>query len=43
MRRIFLMRDFPSLKLIRGIMFGLNYTPMVSVDTLSRDTIPLTV
>jgi hypothetical protein len=39
----FLKRDFTCLKLIRGAFFRhkLLYTPMVSVYTLSRDTIPL--
>jgi hypothetical protein len=44
-RRIYLMCDFTSVKLIRRAMLGLKYTVctlMVSVDTPSHDTIPLT-
>jgi hypothetical protein len=41
--RIFLTRDFTSVKKVRGAMFRhkLQYITVVSVDTLSRDTVPL--
>jgi hypothetical protein len=36
--------EFHYFAIIRAeYCFGLNYTPMVSVDTPSRDTIPLTI
>jgi hypothetical protein len=40
-RSIFLMRDFTSLKLIRGVLFRPKLFIIASVDTPSRDTIPL--
>jgi hypothetical protein len=37
----FLTRDFTSVNWDRAHFLGSNYTPIGSVDTLSRDTIPL--
>jgi hypothetical protein len=38
----FLTRDFLGVRHIRGRLFWLHLTPMVSVNTPSRDTTPLT-